>query len=171
MSVLQGEADLVCEAQAHGQRGGLGGLPRESARRGGVVEWGKCRRGDVDAGAGGRGVEEDAGKRANVVGSPGALVGGEVGGRVGVSGGDDGESLGRDDWAEALGEAEGDTLFGCVIWQVSAGVGAAVRGVEQDEVAVEGGERSRRSGRRGLRSSLCRRCCCWWGGSRGSLRS
>jgi hypothetical protein len=91
-------------------------------------------------------VEKNAGQWADVVGGSGTLIGREVGGRVGVSGGDDGESLGSDDRPEALSEGEGDTLFGCIIRQVGACVGAAMRGVEEDEVSVEGGERSGGSG-------------------------
>jgi hypothetical protein len=146
VSALERKADLVGEAKAHGQRRRLGGLPRESALRGGVVEWSKRRRGDVDAGAGCSSVEEDAGQRTDVIGGSGTLIRWEVGRRVGVSGGDDGESLGSDDRPEALSEGEGDTLFGCIIRQVGACVGAAMRGVEEDEVSVEGGERSGGSG-------------------------
>jgi hypothetical protein len=77
VSVLKGEADLVGEAEAHGQSGGLGGLPRENARS--FVERYERGRNNVDAGAGGGSVEEDAGQRSVVVGDSGTLVGREVG--------------------------------------------------------------------------------------------
>ena len=69
----------------------------------------------------------------------GALVGGEGVGGVGVAGGDDGEAGGGEGGAEAGGEGEGDIFFEDVVGELGSGVGAAVGGVEEDEVAVGGG--------------------------------
>jgi hypothetical protein len=92
----------------------------------------------------------------------GALIGEKTGGRVGVAGRDDGESLGGDCWAEALSEGESDVFFERIVRQVGSGVRASVCGIEEDEVAIEGGEGLRR-GRCRLRSGRCglRSCLCW----------
>ena len=101
----------------------------------------------MDAGACGCGVEENAGQRTSMVCDSGALVGREVDGGIGVPGGDDGESLGGDDWAEALSEGESNVFFDGVVRQMGAGVGSAMGGIEKDEIAVEGWKSFRGSGR------------------------
>jgi hypothetical protein len=107
-------------------------------------------------------MEQDAGQRTSMVCDSGALVGREVDSGIGVAGGDDCESLGGDDWTEALSEGEGNVFFDGVVRQMGAGVWSAMRGIEEDEIAVEGGKSLRGSGGGGLRLSCGGRCA--WGG-------
>ncbi len=167
-----GGADLAGEAEALGDTVGLRRLPREDARSGrggrgvgvGVDVGGgfgrRERRGDdVDAVAGGGGVEEDAGDRVGVVGDAGALVrrgcrrwglrvlrvGG--GGRRGVclTGEEDGEVVAGEEGADTVGERQGDVLLEKAVVELGSVVGAAVCGVEEDEVVVDvGGGGARR---------------------------
>ena len=125
-------------------------------------------------------MNQDAGQWACVIGGSGALVGCEPRGGVGVSSGNDGETLSGEYRTQALREGEGYVLLECIVRKMSARVRAAVRGVEQDEIAVEGGKRLGRSGsyelrlgRRGRWSGLGHRglretgCCAQNEGGRG----
>ncbi len=108
----------------------------------------------MDAVAGGGGVEQDAGEGVDVVGGAGALVGGGCGndgggligvagcedGAVGLAGKEDGEVFRGEQGTDAGCKGEGDVLLEQVIVDVGAGVGAAVGGVEEDEVAVDVGD-------------------------------
>ena len=93
----------------------------------------------MDAGAAGGGMEEDAGGGSGVVGLAGALVWREGVGGVCVAWGDDGEVGDGERGAEARGEGEGEIFFEDVVGELGSGVGAAVGGIEKDEVAVGGG--------------------------------
>ena len=79
LGVLEGEADLVGEAEALGDGGGLGGVPGGRWAWGPSESLGGVRVGgdDVDAVAAVGGVEDEAGGGMGVVGDLGALVGGE----------------------------------------------------------------------------------------------
>jgi hypothetical protein len=102
-----------------------------------VVEVAGCEGGgdDVNTGAAGGGVEDEAGGGVGSVADLGTLVGGEGDGGVGFVGGDDGEAAGGEEGAEAGGEGEGDVFFEEIVGEAGAGVGASVRGVEEDEGA------------------------------------
>ena len=93
----------------------------------------------MQAGAGGRGVEDDAGDGVGAVGDFGALIGGERNGGVGVAGGSYGEVGGRESGTQFEGEGQGDIFLEDTIAKGCAGIGTAVGGVEEDEVVIEGG--------------------------------
>jgi hypothetical protein len=132
--MLEGETDLVGEAEALGDGRGLRGVP-----------WGRCvrlfdvlRKGggdDMNAVAAGGGVEDEAGGGMGVVGDLGALVGGEGDGGVGVAGGDHREAAGGEESAEAASEGQGHVFFKDIVGEMSAGVGASVTGIEEDDGA------------------------------------
>ena len=97
--VEQSGVEVTGEGQAARDPGGLRGLPGEDAR--GLGGW--QRRGeDVDAGAGLRCVEAEAGLGAGAVGDFGASVVVDCG--IGFAGGDDGDAAG---WTCAEGSAWG----------------------------------------------------------------
>jgi len=106
----------------------------------GVFEVVGCEGGgdDVNAGAAGGGVEDEAGGGVGVVADLGALVGGEGDGRIGVAGGDDGKAAAGEGGAEAGGEGEGKIFFEKVVGEVGAGVGTSMSGVEEDRGARDG---------------------------------
>src|SRR5581483_4196949 len=134
--------------QGGGERGGpvgaafrkrrLRALPGNHSRSGGwiVVVGGKQRRIDAHAGAAGRGVNGDVEHRSRGVGRVGALVGGER--AVGVA-----QQAGRDVavgklGAKPAGEGEGDVFFRELVGKRGAALVAAVRGVDDDQVASAG---------------------------------
>jgi hypothetical protein len=91
------------------------------------------------------------------------LVGREVDRGVGIAGGNDGEALGSDNGAEALGECQGDIFFHGIVGEMGARVGGAVRGIDEDEIAIKGRESLRSRGGAGRWLGGWRRC-------RGGLR-
>ena len=115
----------------------------------------------MDAASGGGGMDEDAGYRTYAIGKLGTLVRGDLGrggrgdgfdvgvvgvwGRgglrdgIGLAGEGDDESLGCEEGAKAACEVEIDLLFGDVGGDLTAGVVAAVGGIEEDEVGIECG--------------------------------
>lgn len=103
-------------------------------------------------------MNHDARQWACVIRGSGTLVGGEARGRVGVTSGNDSEALSRESRTQALREGQGYVLLECAVWKMGAGVGAAVRWVKQDEIAIKGGKRFRWSRDRllWLGRKLCR---------------
>ena len=144
-------AELVGEPEALRNPWALGAVPEEGAglgvrrHEGGGIK--------VNTAAAGGGVDDDAGDRSGVVGYPGAVVEGEGGGWVWLvvlAAGEDAEAVLRQQRAQTDGEGERDILFENLTVEMSAGVLAAVGGIEKDQRAVEGcGERWRLRGRRG----------------------
>ena len=138
--VEEGGVEVAGECQAARDPCGLSGLPGNEARGVGGGERGGE---DVDAGAGLRGVQAEAGLGVGVIGELGAAVVADVG--VGFAGGEDVDAAGGKQGAEADAEGEGDVLFrlggaGCV-FERAAGVVAAMGRVEDDDEAVGGGGR------------------------------
>ena len=114
-------------AESHGRMASEAGGGRRIQRRGE----------EMDAVARIRGVQEDAGDGSGAVGELGALVARKlVGG--GVVGEDDGEAAGGEGGLEMVGEGDGGVFFEGIFSQFCAGVGTAVRGIEQDKVGVVG---------------------------------
>ena len=102
----QGGVEVAGQGQAARDPGGLRGLPgSEAARFGGRERGGE----EVDAGAGLRGVQAEAGLGVGVVGDLGAAV--VVDGGVGFAGGDDGDAAGGEQRTEADAEGEGEGFF------------------------------------------------------------
>ncbi len=135
--VLDGEANLVGEAEALGDGGGLGCVPGDGGVRlvGAFVERGGD---DVHAAAAVGGVQDEAGGGMSVIDDLGALIGGEDYGRVGLACGQDRETAGGEESAKAGGEGEGDIFFEEIAGQVGTGVGTAVGRVDEDR-GVRGG--------------------------------
>lgn len=75
-------------------------------------------------------MEDEAELGFGVVGKGGTLV--RVQGCVGFAGGDDGESAGGEEGAEADAEGQGDGLFRLAVGQSCTGISAAVGRIEHN---------------------------------------
>jgi len=110
----------------------------------------------VDAGAGLRGVEAEAGLGVGVVGDLRAAV--WVDGGVGLAGGEDLDAARAEQGTEADAEGEGECFFR-LIEEMAAWVVTAVGGVEEDEEAGLGRGGGWLGNGRGLGEGEGRSCC------------
>jgi len=139
LGALEGQADLVGEAEALRDGVCLGGVPWDCGVGFVDVGWRSKRGGDdVNAVAAAGRVKDEAGGGVAVVADLSALIGGEGNGRIGIAGGDDGESAGAERGAEPGSEDQGKVFFEHVVGEMGAGVRASVRWIEEDDGAGGG---------------------------------
>src|SRR6202522_2909744 len=90
----------------------------------------------MDAGAGGRGVQHQAGNRMAAVGDFSALVGRKHHRGVGIAESEDGEARSLKRGTQTQGEGEGKVLLDKLVSQARSRVRPPVRRVEDDKSAV-----------------------------------